>query len=356
MTLRILGIFLLISAAVFTRAQDAGAESGGRGTRIEGRAKFMPVPYINYDRSLGFSFGAVPMLMFNPVERDTVSPSSLVGGLGMYTTNKTWMAMGFGMFYLDEDKWRIATAGGYGNIHYQFYLDFLWGFWLPYQVEAGFFFARVERKIRNHLYGGLSYMRAHMVTGLDNLPVSDTLSLNGIGFNLSLDHRNSPHYPRSGYLSDASIVLFPGMLGNDNVSQKIKLEHNHYFPVRKNMDVAAARIFVGLAPGDPGFNQQFIVSGKDIRGYTQGAFRGNYLLALQGEYRWNFHRRWGAVAFGGVATVFKAINEADNGRLLPGGGAGIRFRAFPENNFSVGMDIAAGVDDWGIYFQIGEAF
>jgi hypothetical protein len=57
-----------------------------------------------------------------------------------------------------------------------------------------------------------------------------------------------------------------------------------------------------------------------------------------------------------VATVFEAINESDNGKLLPGLGTGIRFRAFPENNFSVGLDVAAGLEDWGIYFQIGEAF
>jgi outer membrane translocation and assembly module TamA len=124
--------------------------------------------------------------------------------------------------------------------------------------------------------------------------------------------------------------------------------------VRNDRDVVAARVFVGL--GDLAFNQQFIVKGKNIRGYTQGAFRGNYLLALQGEYRFNFHRRWGAVGFAGVATVFDAINESVNGKLLPGVGTGIRFSAFPETNFSVGIDVAAGIEDWGIYFQIGEAF
>ena len=43
--------------------------------RIDGKFKFMPIPYLNYDRSLGFMLGAVPMLMFNPSEKDTISPS-----------------------------------------------------------------------------------------------------------------------------------------------------------------------------------------------------------------------------------------------------------------------------------------
>jgi outer membrane protein assembly factor BamA len=197
-----------------------------------------------------------------------------------------------------------------------------------------------------------------VVTTTTDLPVTitDSLRLHGLGLNLSMDKRSNPHYPRSGYLSEARYNTFPDFLGNETASSKIDLSHNHYFPIRSFKDVVAARIHAGLGIGDLAFSQQLIVKGTDIRGYTQGAFRGNYLLALQGEYRWNFHRRWGAVGFAGVATIFDGINESDNGRLLPGGGAGIRFRAFPETNFSVGIDAAAGIGDWGIYFQIGEAF
>ena len=83
----------------------------GGSSRIEGKYKFMPIPYVNYDRSLGFSLGAVPMLMFNPSQKDTISPSSLVGGVGFWTTNKTWFLMGFGMFYFDGEH----SGMGSGN-------------------------------------------------------------------------------------------------------------------------------------------------------------------------------------------------------------------------------------------------
>ncbi len=195
-----------------------------------------------------------------------------------------------------------------------------------------------------------------VITSTESPSLSDSLTLHGLGFNLSLDKRDNPYYPRNGYLTSLKYNTYPEFLGNENISQKIELETNHYFSTRRDIDVVAARFYSGFGLGELAFSQQFIVKGKDIRGYTQGAFRGNYLLALQGEYRWNFHDRWGAVGFAGVATVFDAINEADNGKLLPGIGTGIRFRAFPETNFSVGLDVAAGVDDWGIYFQIGEAF
>jgi hypothetical protein len=30
--------------------------------------------------------------------------------------------------------------------------------------------------------------------------------------------------------------------------------------------------------------------------------------------------------------------------------------AIPSSKISVGIDVAAGKDDWGVYFRIGEAF
>lgn len=215
---------------------------------------------------------------------------------------------------------------------------------------------KLERRIWENLYGGVSYVFADVITSTEVFPVSDTVTNHGIGLNLSLDKRDNPHYPRKGYISSIRYNAFPLFFGNEVKTQKVQVDWNHYFSVRRDRDVVAGRAYAGLGLGDLAFSRQFIVNNRDIRGYSQGAFRGNYLLSLQGEYRWNFHRRWGAVGFGGVATVFEAVNEGDNGRLLPGAGAGIRFRAFPETNFSVGVDLAVGIEDWGVYFQLGEAF
>jgi len=39
--------------------------------------------------------------------------------------------------------------------------------------------------------------------------------------------------------------------------------------------------------------------------YRQGAHRGDYLVALQGEYRRNFWGRWGAVGDGDWGLYFR---------------------------------------------------
>jgi len=120
--------------------------------------------------------------------------------------------------------------------------------------------------------------------------------------------------------------------------------------------VFATRVFSGIGLGEVNFNQQFIIGNTDIRGYSKGQYRGNYALAVQGEYRWNFHKRLGAVGFAGLATIFESNNSDDDGKLLPGIGAGFRYTYMKDTRSNIGFDIAKGRDDWGIYFRLSEAF
>lgn len=93
------------------------------------------------------------------------------------------------------------------------------------------------------------------------------------------------------------------------------------------------------------------IMGQALPGGKSGRIEGSYKI-MPVPYV-NYDR---SIGFAGVATVFRSINESDNGNPAPGIGTGIRFRVFPETNFSVGLDVAAGREDWGLYFQIGEAF
>ncbi len=60
---------------------------------------------------------------------------------------------------------------------------------------------------------------------------------------------------------------------------------------------------------------------------------------------------------GSIIGGVNDLSEDDNwSGLLPGGGAGLRYLAIKEHNINLGIDIAVGKGDWGIYFRIGEAF
>ena len=328
--------------------------------------KFAPVPYINYDRTLGFTLGALPMVMYNLSEKDTISPQSITGGLFMYTTNKSWLGIFFNKTYFNEDKYRATLVGGIGVTNYQFFMSgpFDIGY-IDYNVDADFFLIELQRKVIGNLYAGLNYKYAKMITVIPEFESPDgeiiprqeqTEILKGLGAIISYDGRDAVYYPYNGMITNLNYSTFPEFMGNELISQKVELDYNQFFAFRKKQDVLAARFYGGAGIGELSFNQEFVVGGKDIRGYSQGKYRGEQIVALQAEYRWNPYEKIGFIGFIGSAMVFNGINSEDDGKLLPAIGAGFRYTVFPENHMNVGMDIAAGKDDWGLYFRIGEAF
>jgi outer membrane protein assembly factor BamA len=319
---------------------------------------FVPIPYINYNRSMGFSFGGVPMVMYKLNKSDTISPSSLSGAIVIYTTEKTWFAMVFNKLYFNEDRWRATLFGGRGNINFQFFFDHpLNPGYIDYNTIADIFMIEMQRKIVGDLYAGVNFTYLKMITNFEvEDGVEQTDYFYGLGAVVSFDNRNDVYYPNSGILVNLKLNTYPEFLDNKFVSQKLELDYNHFIEMKNEKDVVAMRLYGGLGLGDLNFNQQFVVGRNDIRGYTQGKYRGNQILALQTEYRWNPFKKLGFVGFAGIASVFNAINDTDSGKLLPGAGAGIRYMVIPKNKMNVGMDIAFGDGDWGLYFKIGETF
>src|SRR6478736_5945520 len=81
---------------------------------------------------------------------------------------------------------------------------------------------------------------------------------------------------------------------------------------------------------------------QDIRGYSQGQYRNDQVYTLQAEYRWNFYKRWSMVAFAGVASAVEKLADIPDNDLLPGVGAGIRFKMLPNEKINIGIDGAKG--------------
>lgn len=147
-------------------------------------------------------------------------------------------------------------------------------------------------------------------------------------------------------------------LGSDNNYTDTDFEAAYFIPLASNQVMAFA-LGGGFATGDVPFDgyQNFGIR-NNLRGYQAGKYKGKHMIAGQAEYRWRFYRRWGAVAFAGVGSIWgNDQEEAFEQKLLPSAGLGMRFMISREKRINLRLDYALGIDgNQGLYFGVMEAF
>jgi len=235
------------------------------------------------------------MMMYKLNKKDTISPKSLSGMSAIYTTNKSYFVAFFNKWYLAEDTWRVKLFALTGNQNSQFYVaDIDEPDFYDYGTKTTIISVGVQHKIIKGLYGGLSYTYAHYNTVYqDSIFPASVSHTNGLVLNLLYDTRNTVYYPTQGDKINLSWTTYPEWFGNDVVANKISMEYDKYFPARDNTDVIAARFLGKFGLGNIAFEQQVTLGGTDIRGYSEGKYRGDGLMDVQGEYRFNFNKKMG---------------------------------------------------------------
>ena len=348
-------IIILWSSGVWSQAKSTDSIAK---TKANKNIDFNVMPYLNYNRTLEFMFGAIPMMMYKINKADTISPKSLSGISAVYSTNKSYFIASFNKWYFKEDTWRGQLFLATGNQNAQFYVDDIdVPDFYDYGTKATMVNFSLQRKVIKSLYVGLGYAYAHYDTKYeDDIEPSSVTHTNGLQLNMMYDTRDAVYYPTKGSKIKLRWLNYPEWFGNDVTANKILSEYNTYFPMRNGTDVLAARFAGKFGLGNIAFEQQVTIGNEDIRGYSEGKYRGDGLMAIQGEYRYNFNKKMGLVGFAGVATIYGSDTQSFDWGLYPGAGVGYRYRAFKNEKFNIGLDAAVGKGDWGLYFRIGEAF
>jgi hypothetical protein len=115
------------------------------------------IPMLNYNRTQGIVIGAMVSKYFKVNKLDTISPSSNIGFFGMYTGEKSYLAMGYSRFYFGKDRWRVMAAAGVMDINFQFYLEdpvASTGNFYDYTTKAKLLVLQVQRNIYKRIYFG----------------------------------------------------------------------------------------------------------------------------------------------------------------------------------------------------------
>ena len=355
--------FLLIVFTIILKPLVAQFGSGGDGgfePDSTKKLKIAAIPVVNYDPSLGFIAGALGMGFYRLNLEDTISPPSVTGFMGMYTSNKTWGGFAFQQFYIKEDTWRATAAFGLADVNFQIYVDMLppGGGFIGYNTAVSFFYLKGQRAVIKDLFGGIHYIyyRANTAFDLPGVPAETGFNdFHGLGVNAENDSRDNVNNPSDGWNIPLDISFYTKALGSSHNYNTYELSVNNYLRLNSS-GILASRFHMAVSSGDVPFTGKNVVMGTDIRGYTNGKHRATQVYALQTEYRWNFYKKWGAVFFAGVATAVEKPGDLSFEGLLPAVGTGLRYMMIPDENINIGIDVAAGKADWGIYFNITEAF
>ncbi len=324
------------------------------------KVEITAVPYFNYNTTVGAGFGLVPMASFRIKKSDTISPRSNVGIVGVYRTNGAFALLTYGSLYFSEDQWRLSYAVGLNDKKFQTFVSnpIGDGMFVDYNTLGNFVYFDLKRRTYQSLFLGGGYSWFKYQTDVPNLGLDSTTTLSILSLDAFSDNRNSVYYPTEGSLFTLKYNIIPEFLGNANTSSTIMFNYNLYRSMVHDRDVFAARLHAKAGLGEIQFQQQPVIGGTDLRGYTNGKYRGDGVLDIQAEYRWNFDNPYylSLVGFGGFATLYGSAQPDFDWKIYPNIGAGIRYTALKSNHMNVGIDFGLGKEDWGVYFRLSEAF
>jgi outer membrane protein assembly factor BamA len=236
---------------------------------------------------------------------------------------------------------------------------------VPLSMGGSIFFGELMRNVGRNIFVGPRYQFRKLTASIDGelrpggfeVPEIDLKSNSAaLGFHVQRDLRDSTFYPTKGSLFDFTADFFDQTWGSRREYQTYKVAYNGFHEVAPRQ-VFAYRAMGCTANGSvPFYDLCLFGMNNDVRGYTTGEFQNRRMFAAQAEYRLDWRRRLGFVAFGGVGGVARRWGDFRTDGLLPGAGAGLRFTLDKKNHINYRIDYAFGREGRTLSIGVGEAF
>ena len=327
-------------------------------------------PIIAYAPETSLQVGIGSQLVFKPFGAiENVRPSTLEITARYTLNNQLILSPEFRIFF-DEEKYILR-----GEMTFEKFPQFFYGIGnnTPEENEELYDYASfvadqiLYRQLFNKLYAGLGYRFAYRYKldfeedgWLETNPISGKTGGRSAGFTLGLlyDNRNNILNSSTGTYAELSHTLHRKFAGSEFDYTLTVLDARTYFqPFQQRSDVLALQLYGYFTHGNTPFTDLAALGGGRImRGYYEGRYLDNHLLAAQAEYRLLIWRRIGVVGFvamGEVASQFKDFSLSD---IKPSGGVGLRYKIMEKENLNLRLDVAFGKNSSGIYINISEAF
>jgi len=351
-------------------ADPSGPQKGKESKqKAEKRGSIVIAPIPISSPAFGSGLILIAGYVFKFDKEDEVSPPSWAGLAGIYTSNGTrGLALG-SKLYLKENKYQTTFAAMTGRANLDFYgvgrLPGRPAVAVPLSMGGKIIFGEFLRNVGGKVFIGPRYQYRRLSASIDGerqpggfeIPAIDLKSTSAsLGFHLQRDRRDSTFYPTKGSLFDFTADFFDQAWGSRREYQVYKAGYTGYREVAPRQ-VLAYRAMACTAGGSvPFYDLCLFGFNNDVRGYTTGQFQNRRMFAAQAEYRLDWRKRLGFVAFGGAGGVARKWGDFRMDGLLPGAGVGLRFKLDKKNHINYRIDYAFGREGRTLSIGVGEAF
>jgi outer membrane protein assembly factor BamA len=372
-------------------------------------------PAVSYTPETKLTLGVLGYLYPDLKTEDPETVQSYINFLALYT---------FANQLLLETNWEVFTDGnkmrylggmefarypnrnyGLGNdadarvVEYELFegqaIDSTFNNYKRYSIMWFNFKLGALRELTNHLYGGgivdVEHVwnfeeladRVSISQGKDEIDVLENNILGfraGLGFNLIWDSRDYILSSTSGSFVDLSAIYYGSYLGSKYDYYTISMDARTYLNTVGRQTLALRGVVDLRGTDEESLPLRGLakVGGSNLaRGYFNGTFQYNNLIALEAEYRipfwkednlgpiYHYWKRLAMTVFASGAQVFGPNEPFNVSDFNFAAGAGLRIlfneqsRAYLRVDYAFGLRPNAGgpgKSQSGLYFTFGEAF
>jgi hypothetical protein len=174
-----------------------------------------------------------------------------------------------------------------------------------------------------------------------------------------LELRDEPRNPHRGAALGVAFSRFDDRHANAYEFNRVLVDAREYIPLGSNRHVIALRQVTSLTKPDAGsrvpFYMQSTLGGSAfLRGYSSVRFRGDKLLVLEGEYRFELRPKIELALIYEAGKVFPTMRGFDLDNLLRSWGAGIRLKSRREVRLR--LDVLHSAEGTRLDLKLGQSF
>ena len=180
----------------------------------------------------------------------------------------------------------------------------------------------------------------------------------GLQFGMLYDSRNNILTASNGWYAEFAHGTYRKSFGSISDFTLTRLDIRHFLtPFKNRSDVLAFQFKSQFSSGDvPVLELSMLGSDEIMRGYYEGRYTDNHLIAFQTEYRRQIKGAVGMVAFASFGDVSSTIQGFDITKFRPTIGIGFRYLLDPVESLNLRMDWGVARDANNFYLNVAESF